>query len=140
MKKCYAFLFFRNPCKIFNFLFLIRNIPLYQEAELMPGSFHYFILLCLYLKVNVRSSTRKLMRKLSRLNTRALTIAQPNPLISNPLMVIDVIHIMKPLMTRVNNPRLKTLSGSVRIRNRGRITALITPRKIEPTIAAHTLR
>ena len=140
MKKCYAFLFISSLDIRVKFLIFNSLIFLYQEAELMPGSFHYFILLCLYLNVNVRSSTRKLMRKLSRLNTRALTIAQPNPLISNPRMVIDVIHIMKPLITRVNNPRLIMFSGNVRIINKGRITALITPRKIEPTIAAHTLR
>jgi len=53
-------------------------------------------------------------------------------------MVIDVMYNIKPLITRVNNPRVTTFSGKVRIINRGRITALTTPRKMDPTIAPHT--
>jgi hypothetical protein len=106
-----------------------------QKAELMPGLSNITIVFP-YFHLKSLSSIKKLTTKLSILKTRALSIAHPKPLISNPLIVIEVIHNIKPLITRVKIPRVIIFNGSVSSIKRGRITALMIPRNIEPTTAA----
>jgi hypothetical protein len=64
-------------------------------------------------------------------------MAHPNPWISKPLIVMDVNHSIKPLITNVNSPSDKTFNGSVSIIKIGRIMALIIPRNTDPTKAPH---
>jgi hypothetical protein len=80
------------------------------------------------------------MIKLTRLITIEHTIAQAKLSISNPCMVREVTHNIKPLITKVNKPRVKRFNGRVSNINRGRMMAFITPRNIDPTIAAHRVR
>jgi hypothetical protein len=82
----------------------------------------------------------KLMIKLTTLIRIEHIIAHPKLSISKPFMVREVTHNIKPLMTKVNKPRVKRFNGRVSSINRGRMTAFITPRKIDPTIAAQMVR
>lgn len=77
--------------------------------------------------------------KLTKLRIIALSIAQPNPWISKPFTVAEVTHSIKPLITKVKSPRVTILKGRVRIIRIGLIMAFTIPRKMEPTIAPHTV-
>jgi hypothetical protein len=56
---------------------------------------------------------------------------------SNPLTVTEVKYNMNPLITNVKSPRDTKFRGNVSSMRIGLIIALITPRKMEPTIAPH---
>ena len=76
----------------------------------------------------------------------ALTIAKTKPkskadqklAILNPGTMALAKRINKALIIKVNNPRLKTLIGKVKIRSIGRIKVLIRPKIRPATKAAKT--
>jgi hypothetical protein len=78
---------------------------------------------------------KKLIIRLIKLSTIEVRMAHPKPCISKPLTVAEVIESINPLITKVKRPREMIFRGRVNIISRGLITAFITPRNMDPTIA-----
>ena len=70
------------------------------------------------------------------------TILKPSavkkPLTSKPFMIDEASKISKPLMTKVNKPRVRILIGSVKIIKIGLITILIMPKNTASHSAAQS--
>jgi hypothetical protein len=78
---------------------------------------------------------KKLIIILNMVKTIELNIAHPNPWMSKPLTVAEVMDSIIPLITKVKRPRDKMFNGNVKIISNGLITAFITPKNTDPTIA-----
>ena len=55
-------------------------------------------------------------------------MAGKSPTMSKPATTVDTVFSIRPLMTKVNKPKVNTFNGKVRINNTGRMTALMMPK------------
>ena len=79
------------------------------------------------------------MTPFTRDKMRLKSIAHINPLTRNPGTIALTKRITIPLITNVNNPRVKILIGRVKIISIGLIIALIMPKTTATTIAVKKL-
>ncbi len=67
------------------------------------------------------------MREQTQSN-KAANNAGTNPSIIKPFTTVETNQIMKALMTKVKRPRVKIVTGRVKIKNKGRTRAFTRPR------------